>query len=231
MGQSRQNSLHCSLVLSFLLNRLFTEHQRILFALFDSLYNQWLVSLHCPSSQICWPFRFRVYLVQRAFHWESLNPLRLTDTSYKSCWLIKIMKKTGSTKKTLCVQTFSFPWSQTGLLCCMLFSTIYSLKIYPMALVSIWKKAHKAWFHFPRRGERMTPNPPLNGKITKPTCHGGTVCQACRLQHGCLTKAIRAVLRLHRAKACLSVCGWISVCTKRGEWREREREREEELLT
>lgn len=58
----------------------------------------------------------------------------------------------------------------------------------------------------------MTPNPPLNGEITKPTCHGGTVCWACRLQHGCLTKAIRAPLRLHRAEACLSVCGWMSVC-------------------
>lgn len=72
----------------------------------------------------------------------------------------------------------------------------------------------------------MTPNPLLNGEITKPTCHGGTVYQACRLQHGCLTKAIGALLRLHRAKACLSVCGWMSVCTKRGEWSEREKERE-----
>lgn len=71
----------------------------------------------------------------------------------------------------------------------------------------------------------MTPNPPLNGEITKPACHSGALSRAYCLQHGCLTKAIRAPLRPHIAEACLSVRGWI--CAERGrEGRTREMERE-----
>lgn len=47
--------------------------------------------------------------------------------------------------------------------------------------------------------------------------------RACRLQHGCLTKAIRVLLRPHRAEACLSVRGWICLCIRGEKNRDRER--------
>lgn len=62
----------------------------------------------------------------------------------------------------------------------------------------------------------MTPNSPLNGEI-KPTCHGGTVCRARRLQHGCLTKAITAPLRLHRETRPVCQCVGGYVCSYGGE--------------
>lgn len=65
--------------------------------------------------------------------------------------------------------TFSQTWGEVK------FSTIYSLKNVPHGISVSVEKTHNAWFHFPHRGGRMTPNPPLNGEITKPTCHGGTV--------------------------------------------------------
>lgn len=65
---------------------------------------------------------------------------------------------------------------------------------------------------------------PLNSEITKPACQGGTLRRACRLQHGCFTKAIRAPWRLHRAEACLSLRGWICVCGEMERTKDRERE-------
>lgn len=76
----------------------------------------------------------------------------------------------------------------------------------------------------------MTPNSPLNGEI-KPTCHGGTVCRARRLQHGCLTKAITAPLRLHREARPVCQCVGGYVCSYGGGREGRKRQREGDVLT